>query len=123
MKVIDNRENVKQYLQFLTDANNPLYKHEFNDVREELDKIESKLTLKDIANIRLLSDKGLCETYRLEPREINPKYVGYVLDKEDEVTEEKRGSVIFITRHKVMDDRLKTDFVQMRENLIEQIGE
>lgn len=118
-----SKEDVKRYLHFLTNANRPLYEYEKEDIREELKKLESKLSVKDFSNIKLCSDLDLCERYKLKPNDINPKYVHYVLSKKDKIQYEEIGNVIISTEHKVLRDDMKTDFVQMKEDLMKQLGE
>lgn len=96
---------VKEYLQFLREANRPIYDYEKKEVKQKLQRLESKLSNTDIQNITLLSDMDLCGRYNLELRDINPKYVNVDMSKPyTKVTVEK------------------TDFIQMKTNIINQIG-
>ena len=47
---------VKEYLQFLREANRPIYDYEKKEVKQKLQRLESKLSNTDIQNITLLSD-------------------------------------------------------------------
>lgn len=97
--------------------------YEMYDVFDELKELESKLSIREISDIKFLSDYDLCLKYNLEPKDINPKYVGYVLEKDDEVVEEKKGNITVVTRSKVLSDKMKTDFESIRNNMVKQVME
>ena len=109
-----SKENVKAYLKFIRETNRPLYLHEMYDVMDELKELESKLSIREISDIKFLSDLDICIKYNLEPKDINPKYIGYVIDEES-----KKGDMI----KKVLSDKLKTDYETVRNNLVKQIME
>lgn len=114
-------DNVKEYLYFIREANRPLYTHEMYDVMMELKRLEKKLTVRQISDIKFLMDYDLCLKYDLEPKDINPKYVGYVLDEEDKRTEEKVRNIIVVSEHRVLSDKLKTDYETKRNDIVKQV--
>lgn len=114
-------DNVKEYLSFIREANRPLYTHEMYDVVMELKRLEKKLTVREISDIKFLRDYDLCLKYGLEPKDVNPKYVGYVLDEEDKRTEEEVGNIIVVSEHKVLSDKLKTDYETKRNGIVRQV--
>lgn len=116
-------DNVKEYLYFIREANRPLYLNEMYDVMMELKRLEKKLTVRQISDIKFLMDYDLCLKYDLEPKDINPKYVGYVLDEDDKRTEEVVGNMIMVSEHKVLSDKLKTDYETKRNDIVRQIME
>lgn len=116
-------DNVKEYLYFIREANRPLHLHEMYDVMMELKRLEKKVTVRQISDIKFLSDYDLCKKYGLEPRDVNPKYVGYVLDEDDKRTEEEVGNIIVVSEHKVLSDKLKTDYETKRNGIVRQIME
>lgn len=116
-------DNVKEYLYFIREANRPLYTHEMYDVMMELKRLEKKLTVRQISDIKFLMDYDLCLKYDLEPKDVNPKYVGYVLDEDDKRTEEVVGNMIMVSEHKVLSDKLKTDYETKRNGIVRQIME
>lgn len=118
-----SKENMREYISFLWEMNKPMYECEMDGVREQLGELERKLTLKQMADIEFLCDVDLCERYGLKPNEINPKYVDYVLDKDDKIIEEKMGNITVVTERKVLNSSMKTNFLGMRANLIRQIRE
>ena len=93
------------------------------DVMMELKRLEKKVTVRQISDIKFLSDYDLCKKYGLEPRDVNPKYVGYVLDEDDKRTEEEVGNIIVVSEHKVLSDKLKTDYETKRNGIVRQIME
>ena len=105
-------ENVKEYLYFIRKSNRPLYLHEMYDVMNELKEVESKLTVRQISDVKFMSDLDLCIKYNLEPKDVNPKYIGYVVDEE-----------LKTSSNKVLSDKLKTDYETMRNGIIKQIME
>lgn len=116
-------DNVKEYLYFIREANRPLYTHEMYDVIMELKRLEKKLTVREISDIKFLRDCDLCLKYGLEPRDVNPKYMGYVLDEDDKRTEEEMRNIIIVSEHKVLSDKLKTDYETKRNGIVRQIME
>ena len=116
-------DNVKEYLYFIREANRPLYLHEMYDVMMELKRLEKKVTVRQISDIKFLTDYDLCKKYGLEPKDVNPKYVGYVLDEDDKRTEEEVGNIIVVSEHKVLSDKLKTDYETKRNGIVRQIME
>lgn len=119
-----SKENVREYLAFMKrHMGTSWYLYEMYDVLDELKELESKLSIREISDIKFLSDYDLCLKYHLEPKDINPKYVGYVLEKDDEVVEEKKGNITVVTRSKVLSDKLKTDFESIRNNMVKQVME
>ena len=105
-------ENVKEYLYFIRKSNRPLYLHEMYDVMNELKEVERKLTVRQISDVKFMSDLDLCIKYNLEPKDVNPKYIGYVVDEE-----------LKTSSNKVLSDKLKTDYETMRNGIIKQIME
>lgn len=120
---MSKNDNVKEYLSFIREANRPLYTHEMYDVMMELKRLEKKLTVRQISDIKFMTDYDLCLKYNLEPRDINPKYVGYVLDEDDKRTEEEIRNIIVVSEHKVLSDKLKTDYETKRNGIVRQIME
>lgn len=118
---MSKRDNVKEYLYFIREANRPLYTHEMYDVMVELKRLEKKLTVRQISDIKFLTDYDLCKKYGLEPRDVNPKYMGHVLDEDDKRTEEKVGKIIVVSEHKVLSDKLKTDYETKRNGIVRQV--
>ncbi|MBP5423036.1 MAG: hypothetical protein J6Y78_11400 [Paludibacteraceae bacterium] len=117
-----SKENVREYLKFMKERmNTSLYLYEMYDVFDKLKELESKLSIREINDIKFLSDYDLCSKYNLEPKDITSKYVGYVLDKDDEVVEEKKGSITFVTRRKVLGKNMKTDIIGIRNDIINEI--
>lgn len=116
-----NKENVKKYITLLNKYNRPIYEYEIETVKEIFSKAESKLYSDDFNNLKTLTDVELCKVYRFEPREINPKYVGYVLNEWEMKKEEKTGSIIVVENNKLLRDDEKTDYMKMRDGLIKQI--
>lgn len=116
-------DNVKEYLYFIREANRPLYTHEMYDVMMELKRLEKKLAVREISDIKFMTDYDLCKKYGLEPRDVNPKYKDYVLDIDDKRTEEEIGNIIVVSEHKVLSDKLKTDYETKRNGIVRQIME
>lgn len=116
-----SKDNVKEYLSFLWEANRPLYLHEMYEVMEELMKIEKKLTLREMTDVKFMTDTDLCRRYHLEPKIINPKYVDCVIDEDMRKVEEKVGGIIVVSNYNIIREYEKTDFATMRNGIVKQV--
>ena len=95
---------IVNYINILYEANKPLYEYQKESIKNALAKARKDLDDAQLTDkIEALSDKALCEIYKLTPREINPKYCNTPL--------------------KDLKENKKTDFAKKYENAKKQLGD